>query len=106
MADGSFTLCHGTQKPLFGNRYLFRAKGTKCDSPGQRPGIMQNNRPKPQRGERFCITITPFQGFSISLRYTWGVALGYHIVPLWGTTQNADYMTLQSQTYRSSNSIP
>ena len=29
----------------------FRAKGTQCDSPGQRPGKMRNECSKPQRGE-------------------------------------------------------
>ena len=30
---------------------FFRAKGTQCDSPGQRPGKMRNECSKPQRGE-------------------------------------------------------
>ena len=29
----------------------FRAKGTQCDSPGQRPGKMRNECSKPKRGE-------------------------------------------------------
>ena len=31
--------------------HMFSADGTQCDSPGQRPGKMRNECPKPQRGE-------------------------------------------------------
>ena len=43
----------------------FRAKGTQCDSPGQRPGKMRNECSKPQRGEMTVPPITPFQGFNV-----------------------------------------
>ena len=43
----------------------FRAKGTQCDSPGQRPGKMRIECSKPQRGEMTVPPITPFQGFNV-----------------------------------------
>ena len=39
----------------------FRAKGTQCDSPGQRPGKMRNECSKPQRGE---MTVHPHYALS------------------------------------------
>jgi hypothetical protein len=45
--------------------HVFSAKGTQCESPGQRPGKMRNECPKPPGGEMIIHPITPFLGFPV-----------------------------------------
>ena len=48
-------------------RHVFSAKGTQCDSPGQRPGKMRNECPKPQRGERIVSCLRPVRAFLLKI---------------------------------------
>ena len=41
------------------------AKGTKCESPGQRPGNLRNERPEPPKARNDRVLINPFQGFHV-----------------------------------------
>ena len=78
-------IIHRSCSVLTMERNVFSANGTKCDSPGQRPGKMRYECPEPQRGEMIVPTSHAPSGLSrLTLPVSWGVAPGFHILPRCG----------------------
>ena len=75
----------------------FRANRTQCDSvpkahnvraQGNALGMHPNATKSPNGAKLRRGCISPLWGLSFPPSFTWGVAPGYHIAPLWGKSRN------------------
>jgi hypothetical protein len=76
------------------NLCVLRPKGSRFDSPGQRPGTRPNDVPKPQRGATLANDhlnpghprLRPVGPFFLRGTQTQAFSLGYRIATLWAAT--------------------